>query len=86
MRSSASRDLRLLLLELALVGEHLPGRARVRRARLDAVGARLEQLDRVGLGNERFDFVDARAHAVARHAAAHEHDVARSVRATPAPP
>ena len=36
--------------------------------------------------HERLDFVDARADAVARHGAAHEHDVARSARATPAPP
>jgi hypothetical protein len=41
--------LRLLLLELTLVGEHLPGRARVGRLRLDALGARLEQLHELRL-------------------------------------
>jgi hypothetical protein len=42
-------DLVLLLGELALVREHLPGSARVRRDRLDAIGRRLEQLHRVRL-------------------------------------
>ena len=79
--------LRLLLLELALVGEHLPGRARVRRraARSARGSARAARPSRPP-PNERFDFVIARPHAVARHRAAHEHDVARRVRATPAPP
>ena len=39
----------LLLLELALVWEHLPGRAGMRGTRLDPLGARLDQLDRVCL-------------------------------------
>ena len=69
--------LRLLLLELALVGQHLPGRARMRRHRLDAVRARLDQLDQLGLGPGALRLPDPSAHAVARHGAADEHDVAR---------
>src|SRR2546423_587987 len=42
-------DLALLFLELALVRQHLPRRARMRCARLDPVGRRLEHLDRTRL-------------------------------------
>jgi hypothetical protein len=43
-------DLGLLLLELALVGKHLPRCAGVRRHRLDAHGTRLQQIHQLGLG------------------------------------
>ena len=48
----------------------------MRRARLDAVGARLEQLHRVGLRERALRLRHARADPVARQAAAHEHDEA----------
>jgi hypothetical protein len=70
-------DLRLLLLELALVREHLPRRAGMRRGRLDALRARLDELDQLGLGPRALRLADARTDAVARHRAAHEDDVAR---------
>ena len=63
----------LLLAQLALVGEHLPGRAGVRRERLDPLWAGLEQLDHVGLGERALRLRDPRPHAVAGHGAAHEH-------------
>ena len=43
-------DLRMLGLELALVGQHLPRRPGVRGARLHALRTGLEHLDRPGLG------------------------------------
>ena len=76
MRRQRVANLGLLLLELALVGEHLPRRARVRRHRLDALGARLQQLDQLGLGPRALRLSDPRAHAVAGNGAADEHDVA----------
>ena len=49
--------LSLLLRELALVGEHLPGRARVRRHRLDRSGLGSSSSTESASANERFDLV-----------------------------
>ena len=68
-------NLGLLLLELALVRQHLPRRARVGRHRLDAVGARLQQLDQLGLRPRALRLSDPHAHAVTGNGAADEHDV-----------
>ena len=76
MRSERVAHLGLLLRELALVGEHLPGRPRVRRGGLHAVRAGGEQLHRVGLGEGALRLGHARPHQIAGHAAAHEHHVA----------
>ena len=65
-----------LLGQLALVGQHLPGRARVRGERLDPVGTGLEELDRVGLGERALGLGDPCPHAVAGHGTAHEDHVA----------
>ncbi len=86
MRVSASATCCGLDLELALVGEHLPRRARVVGDRRDAVGGGLEDLDRAGLGVGALGLADDGAHAVARQAAGDEHDVAVDARATPLPP
>ncbi len=69
-------DLGGLDLELALVRQHLPGGARVRRGGRDAVGRGLEHLDRARLGVGALGLADDRAHAVARHGAGDEDDVA----------
>jgi hypothetical protein len=66
----------LLLTQLQLVGEHLPRRAWVRRHGLDAVRRGLEQLDGVRLREGALRLAHPGPHAVARHGAAHEHDVA----------
>jgi hypothetical protein len=69
-------DLRLLDLQLALVGEHLPGRAGVVGDRGDALGGRLEDLERAGLGVGALALRHDGADPVAGDAAAHEDDVA----------
>ena len=69
-------DLLLLDRELALVGEHLPGRAGVVGERLDALGGRLEDLDGAGLGVGALGLADDGADAVAGHGAGDEDDVA----------
>ena len=66
----------LLLLELALVGQHLPGRAGVRALDLDPLRARLDQLDRLGLRERALGLAEPRPDQVAGHRAAHEHHVA----------
>ena len=76
MRSSASTDLVLLLLQLPLVRQDLPGRAGVRGARLDAVRGRLEQLGHARLAIAPLALDDARPDAVAGNRAVHEQDVA----------
>ena len=68
-------DLLLLDLELARVGQHLPRRAGVVGDGRDAVGRRLEQLDRARLGVPS-GLADLRADAVAGHGAGDEDDVA----------
>ena len=73
-------DLLGLDLELALVRQHLPRRARVVGARRDPVGRRLEHLDRARLGVRALGLPDHRPHAVAGHGAGHEHDVAVAAR------
>ena len=79
-------DLLLLDLELALVGQHLPRRARVVGDLGDAVGRGLEDLDRARLGVGALGLADHGADAVAGHGAGDEDDVAVSRRATPLPP
>ncbi len=66
----------LLDLELALVGEHLPGHARVIRERGDPLGAGVQHLERAGVGVVALALVDHRAHAVAGDGARDEHHVA----------
>ena len=48
----------------------------MRSARLDALGARLDELDHVGLAERALRARDASAHEVAGNGAADEHDVA----------
>ena len=62
--------------ELALVGQHLPRRARVVGERRDALGARLEHLERARLGVGALALRDDRAHEVAGDRAGDEDDVA----------
>ena len=62
--------------DLALVGQHLPRRARMQRDRLDAVRARFEQRDGARLGVGLLALGHHGAHAVAGHRVAHEDDVA----------
>jgi hypothetical protein len=62
----------LLDLELARIGDHLPGCARMVGPRGDPVGARLEDLDRTGLGVSSLALAHHRAHAVAGHRAGDE--------------
>ena len=69
-------DLLVLDLELALVGQHLPRRAGMVGDGRDAIGRGLEDLDRARLGVGALGLADDRAHAVARHGAGDEHDVA----------
>ena len=66
----------LLLAQLCLVPQHLPRRARMRRARLDPVGAGLQHLERPRLAVVALGLGDERTHAVAGHRALHEQDVA----------
>ena len=70
----------LLLLELALVRQHLPRRARMRRPRLDPVGRRLEQLGHARLAIAPLALEDTRAYAVTRDRALHEQDIAAGAR------
>ena len=74
------RDLLGLDLELALVREHLPRRARVVGDLRDAVRRGLEDLDRAGLGVGLLGLADDGAQAVAGHPARHEDDVAVTAR------
>ena len=76
MRAQRVVDLLGLDLELALVGQHLPRRARMVGDRRDPLGARLEDLDRARLGVGALALRDDRADAVARDRVADEHDVA----------
>ena len=66
--------------DLALVGQHLPRRARMRGDRLDALRAGLEQRDGARLGVGLLALGHHRAHAVAGHGVAHEDDVAVAAR------
>ena len=68
-------DLLVLDGELALVGQHLPGRAGMVGARCDPLGARLEHLERARLGVGALALRDDGAHAVAGHGAGDEDDV-----------
>src|SRR5688572_25764069 len=70
------RHLMLLLLQLALVGKHLPRGAGMSGPRLDAVGRRLEQLGDAGLPVPPLALDDARADAITGDRAVHEQDVA----------
>ena len=63
-------------LELALVRQHLPGSAGMVGGRRDAVRRRLEHLDSAGLGVRALGLADDGTHAVARHRARDEDDVA----------
>ncbi len=78
-------DLLGLDLELALVGEHLPRRARVVGDGRDPVGRRLEDLDRARLGVRALGLADDGAHAVAGQRAGDEDDVAVQPRDAVAP-
>ncbi len=69
-------DLVLLDLELARVAEHLPRGAGMVGRGGDAVGARLEDLERPGLGVGALSLVDAGPDAVAGEGAVDEDDVA----------
>ncbi len=69
-------DLGALDLELALVRDHLPRHAGVRRGRRDPLGARLEHLQRARVRVAALALVHDRAHAVAGDRAGDEHDVA----------
>jgi hypothetical protein len=73
-------DLRGLDLELALVGQHLPRRARVVGDLRQAVGRGLEDLDRARLGVGALGLADDRAHPIAGQRARHEDDVAVAAR------
>ena len=68
-------DLGALDLELAFVGQHLPGGTGVISLRRDALGAGLDDLDRARLGVRALGLPDQRADAVAGHGARDEHDV-----------
>ena len=76
MRRSASVDLLGLDLELALVGDDLPGRAGVIGLGLDAVGSRLEDLQRTRLGVVPLALGDHRADAITGDRVADEDHVA----------
>src|SRR5205085_471057 len=69
-------DLALLLLELPLVRQHLPRRARVRRAGLDAVRRGVDDLDRARLAVVALRLRHDSPDAIAGHRALDEHDVA----------
>src|SRR6185437_14139954 len=72
--------LRLLLRELALVWQHLPGRTRVRRPRLDALRAGLDQFQRARLGVCALALGHERADAVPGHGSLDEQHVAVEAR------
>ncbi len=76
MRRSASSTCSLLDLELALVRKYLPRHARMVGERGDALGTRLEYLDRYPFGVVALGPRDADAHAVAGDTAVDEDDVA----------
>src|SRR5262249_38586490 len=63
-------------LQLARVGQHLPGDAGVARHGCDPLGARLEQLERAGVRVAALALVHERAHPVAGDRVGDEHDVA----------
>ena len=69
-------DLRLLDLQLALVGQHLPRHARVLGQRGDALGARLEHLQGARMRVAALALVHHRAHEVAWDRSGDEHHVA----------
>ena len=71
--------------ELALVGQHLPGRARVVGGGRDALGRGLEQLDHAGVAVGALGLEHARPHAVAGDRARDEDDVAVGARDAVAP-
>ena len=66
----------LLDLQLALVGQHLPGGARVIGHGRDPVGTVLKYLHRPGLGIGPLALADHRANPVPRQRAGHENHVA----------
>src|SRR2546421_214194 len=68
--------LSLLLLQLPLVGDHLPRRPGVWGARLHPVGCRLEQLDHPRLRVVALRLCHLGAQPVSWDATPHEHDVA----------
>ena len=84
---AAQRVLDLLGLdrELALVGQHLPGRARMVGGGRDALGRGLEQLDHAGVAVGALGLEHARPHAVAGDRARDEDDVAVGARDAVAP-
>ena len=69
-------DLLGLDLQLALVREHLPGRAGMVGAGRDAIGRRRHDLDRAGLGVRPLGLRHRRTDPVAGHGSGDEHDVA----------
>ena len=69
-------DLGVLDLQLALVGEHLPGHAGMVGERGDPLGPGLEHLERARVGVGALALVDERADTVAGDGAGDEHDVA----------
>ena len=75
-RAQRVGHLALLLLQLALVGQDLPRRAGVRGARLDAVGAGLEHLHQVGLGERALGLAHAGADPVSGDGSPDEDDEA----------
>src|SRR5262249_30256199 len=79
-------DLVPLDLELALVGEHLPGHAGMRGTRRDPLRARLEQLERARVRVAALAPVHDGPHAVAGDGVGDEHDVAALAKARHALP
>ena len=71
--------------ELAFVGQHLPGRARMVGGGRDALGRGLEQLDDAGVAVGALGLEHARPHAVAGDRALDEDDVAVGARDAGAP-
>ena len=68
-------DLRALDLELALVGDHLPGDAGMLGRGGDPLGALLEHLEHARVGVAALALVHERTHAVAGNGAGDEHHV-----------
>src|ERR1700722_12221166 len=68
--------LSVLDLELALVGDHLPGDTRVIGDRRDPLGARLEDLQRARMRVTALALVQDGPHTIAGNGAGDEHDVA----------
>ncbi len=68
-------DLLALDLELALVGDHLPGDAGVLGCGSDPLGARLEHLEHARVCVAALALVHERAYAVAGDRAGDEHDI-----------